>query len=231
MDTQYIEELRALTDKKEAKAKLVEYAEQNGVQFKKSKGFDGIVEEIKAHFAALADIPMPEQNEGLSISDLIDADDELEGKSAYVEGAEEAKQEAKLLFDAPVKAQVEIKQIEKVIESPIGEVIEPQPVLSENTIEEAVSSIIEDEKPKDILFELPEGFSPHLILMGKGPGYVTLPWWIYEWISKTPDWKENPTSIPHFSAYQTLFSLIYYIKRNGSVRIRETRNSRFIILN
>ena len=40
MDHQYIEELRQLDDKKEAKAKLIEYAEQFGLQLKKSKGFD-----------------------------------------------------------------------------------------------------------------------------------------------------------------------------------------------
>lgn len=242
MDKQYIDDLRGLEDKKEAKAKLIEYAEGFNIQLKKSKGFENLVLDIEAAFKEMAEEPMPEDNEGLSISDLIDADDELEGKNDFVTGDEEAKLEAKLLFDSPdsqvsiheiketVQEQpvVEEKLIQKAIhiESPIGKIVEPQPVLSENTFEEAVAKIISDET----LFELPENFSPHLILMGRNPGYVTLPWWIYEWIKNNPDWKKNPTSFHHASAHQTLFSLIYYIKRNGSVLVRETRNSSFVTL-
>lgn len=237
MDKQYIDDLRGLEDKKEAKAKLIEYAEGFNIQLKKSKGFENLVLDIEAAFKEMAEEPMPEDNEGLSISDLIDAADELEGKNDFVSGDEEAKAEAKLLFDSPaipvsiheIKGTIQEQPIieEKVIhiEAPIGDIKE-QPALSENTFEEAVDKIIKDES----IFELPENFSPHLILMGRNPGYVTLPWWIYQWIKDTPNWKQDPTSFSHASAHQTLFSLIYYIKRNGSVLIRETRNSSFVTL-
>jgi len=82
----------------------------------------------------------------------------------------------------------------------------------------------------DETIELPKNFSPNMQLLGKNPGYITLPWWIYQWIKDNPDWKSRPTSFEHPSAHQTLFSLIYYIKRNGSVMIRETRNSSFVTL-
>lgn len=236
MDKQYIEDLRSLEDKKEAKAKLIEYAEQNGIKVKKSKGFDSLVLEIEEAFKEFADIPMPENNEGLSISDLIAADDELEGKNDFVINDVEAKTEAKLLFDSPevpvsiqeIKETVqEHKDIEELpihIEAPIG-VYGEQMKLSENTIEKAVASIIESES-----FKLPENFSPNMILMGKNPGYVTLPWWIYQWIKDTPDWKSRPKDFEHPSAHQTLFSLIYFINRNGSILIRETKNSSFVTL-
>lgn len=240
MDKQYIEDLRSLEDKKEAKTKLIEYAEQNGIKVKKSKGFDALVLEIEEGFKALADIPMPEDNEGLSISDLIDADDELEGKNDFVTGDEEAKVEAKLLFDSP-EVPVSIHEIKEIvqeqhiteelpiqkaihIESPIGDIVE-QPKLSDNTLEEAIALVTESES-----FKLPENFSPQLLLIGKNPGYVTLPWWIYQWVKETPDWKFNPDSCPHYSARQSLYSLIYYINRNGSIRVRETRNSSFDLL-
>lgn len=233
MDKQYIEELRALEDKKEAKAKLIEYAESFNIKVKKSKGFDSLVLEIEEAFKVLAAEPVDE-TEGLSIGDLIDAADEAEGK--FVQN--DVKEEAALLFDAPteqptiIEVQVQIPEIELRkpevrVEAPIGEVVEPQPVLSENTLEEAVVKIIESEKP---VFELPKNFSPHLILMGKNPGYVTVPWWIYQWISETPNWKENPTGLPIASGHQTVLSLLYYIQRNGSILIRETRNSSFITL-
>lgn len=234
MDHQYIEELRQLDDKKEAKAKLIEYAEQFGLQLKKSKGFDNLVIDIEAGLKELAAEPVDEVEGGLSISDLIDADDEISGAKAHIEGETEAKEEAVLLFDAPsevpsvIEVPVQIPEKELRVEAPIGEVLEPQPVLSENTIEEAVAQITESENSE--LFKLPADFSPHLILMGKNPGYVTLPWWIYQWIKETPDWKSRPTSFPHPSAHQTLFSLLYYIYRDGSILVRETRNSSFVTL-
>lgn len=234
MDHQYIEELRQLDDKKEAKAKLIEYAEQFGLQLKKSKGFDNLVLDIEAGLKELAAEPVDEVEGGLSISDLIDADDEISGAKAHIEGETEAKEEAVLLFDAPseapsvIEVPVQIPEKELRVEAPIGEVLEPQPVLSENTIEEAVAQITESENSE--LFKLPADFSPHLILMGKNPGYVTLPWWIYQWIKETPDWKSRPTSFPHPSAHQTLFSLLYYIYRDGSILVRETRNSSFVTL-
>ncbi len=234
MDHQYIEELRQLDDKKEAKAKLIEYAEQFGLQLKKSKGFDNLVLDIEAGLKELAAEPVDEVEGGLSISDLIDADDEISGAKAHIEGETEAKEEAVLLFDAPsetpsvIEVPLQIPEKELRVEAPIGEVLEPQPVLSENTIEEAVAQIAESENSE--LFKLPDDFSPHLILMGKNPGYVTLPWWIYQWIKETPDWKSRPTSFPHPSAHQTLFSLLYYIYRNGSILVRETRNSSFVTL-
>lgn len=234
MDHQYIEELRQLDDKKEAKAKLIEYAEQFGLQLKKSKGFDNLVIDIEAGLKELAAEPIEQVEGGLSISDLIDADDEISGAKAHIEGETEAKEEAVLLFDAPfetpsvIEVPVQIPEKELRVEAPIGEVLEPQPVLSENTIEEAVDQIVESEKSEP--FKLPADFSPHLILMGKNPGYVTLPWWIYQWIKETPDWKSRPTSFPHPSAHQTLFSLLYYIYRDGSILVRETRNSSFVTL-
>lgn len=231
MDIQYIEELKALDDKKEAKSKLAEYGATFGIVLKKSRTIDGMIEDLQAGLKELADRPMPEDNVGLSISDLIDADDELNGK--FVQ--EDVKEEALLLFDAPVAETIEIKTIvvdepitETHIESPIGDIVSDVK-LSENTIEEAVAKIIETEKP--VMFELPDNFSPTVIKLGPGNGYVTLPWWIYDWITQNPDWKQNPGRFPHHYGIPTLHSLIYFIKREGSVRIRETRNSSFVVLN
>lgn len=248
MDHQYIEELRQLDDKKEAKAKLIEYAEQFGLQLKKSKGFDNLVLDIEAGLKELAAEPVDEVEGGLSISDLIDADDEINGAKAHIEGETEAKEEAVLLFDAPseqpvvrdVKAETTI-DTPFIPSAPIGDAVitvtdegqvikSPVQPVDEVKLKEAIGQIIESEKSKTDLFKLPADFSPHLILMGKNPGYVTLPWWIYQWIKETPDWKSRPTSFPHPSAHQTLFSLLYYIYRDGSILVRETRNSSFVTL-
>lgn len=224
MDTQYIEELRALEDKKEAKAKLIEYGEQFGLKLKKTRSFDNLVVDITEGLKELAAEPLPE-TEGLSISDLIDADDELTGGNDFIEGVEAAKEEATLLFDVPTPEAV--VEVVEVAELPKVDIIEEDVPFVEEKFKEAITQVIESEKP---VFALPENFSPNLLLIGKNPGFCTVPWWIYQWISETPDWKERPTSFQHPSAHQTLFSLIYYINRNGSVLVRETRNSSFVTL-
>lgn len=220
IDKDYIEELRALSDKKEAKAKLFEYAAQFGISVKKTKSFDNIVIDIEEALNALADEPLPE-TDGLSITDLITAADDVDGVNFT---NEEVKEEAILLFDSPTE-QVEVL-----------EVVEQEIEFDHDKFEEAITQVVESEKEpqpevnKEVKFVLPENFSPTLIKLGKGPGYVTVPWWIYQWIAETPDWKSRPTSFEHASAHQTLFSLIYYINRDGSVLIRETRNSSFVTL-
>ncbi|EOQ6265197.1 hypothetical protein CRK15_RS15895 [Escherichia coli] len=220
IDKDYIEELRALSDKKEAKAKLFEYAEQFGISVKKTKSFDNIVIDIEEALNELADEPLPE-TDGLSITDLITAADDVDGVNFT---NEEVKEEAILLFDSPTE-QVEVL-----------EVVEQEIEFDHDKFEEAITQVVESEKEpkpevnKEVKFVLPENFSPTLIKLGKGPGYVTVPWWIYQWIAETPDWKSRPTSFEHASAHQTLFSLIYYINRDGSVLIRETRNSSFVTL-
>ena len=220
IDKDYIEELRALSNKKEAKAKLFEYAEQFGISVKKSKSFDNIVIDIEEALNALADEPLPE-TDGLSITDLITAADDVDGVNFT---NEEVKEEAILLFDSPTE-QVEVL-----------EVVEQEKEFDHDKFEEAITHVVESEKEsepevnKEVNFVLPENFSPTLIKLGKGPGYVTVPWWIYQWIAETPDWKSRPTSFVHASAHQTLFSLIYYINRDGSVLIRESRNSSFVTL-
>ena len=212
IDKDYIAELKALDDNKEAKAKLAEYAEQFGIKVKKNKSFDNIVNDIEEALQKLASEPMPE-TDGLSIKDLIDAADAAEGLK-YDD--EEVNPEAALLIDSPVKSDIKI------------EVVEEDTPFVEEKFEQAVAEIIESEKPS--VFTLPENFSPNLQLIGKNPGFCTVPWWIYQWIAETPDWKSHPTSFEHASAHQTLFSLIYYINRDGSVLIRETRNSSFVTL-
>ena len=224
IDKDYIAELKALDDNKEAKAKLAEYAEQFGIKVKKNKSFDNIVIDIEEALQKLANEPMPE-TDGLSIKDLIDAADAAEGLK-YDD--EEVNPEAALLIDSPVKSDVKIKVVE-MDETPKDDVvlIEEDIPFVEEKFEQAVDKIIESEKP---VFTLPENFSPNLQLLGKNPGFCTVPWWIYQWIAETPDWKSRPTSFEHASAHQTLFSLIYYINRDGSVLIRETRNSSFVTL-
>ncbi|MGU4174539.1 hypothetical protein, partial [Pseudomonas aeruginosa] len=96
LDKDYIAEIGAL-EKKEAKEKLAEYAETFGIKLKKTKAFDNMVADLEVELAKLANEPMPEQNDGLSIYDLIQADDEAKGTAIF---KDEAKEEARLLIDS-----------------------------------------------------------------------------------------------------------------------------------
>ncbi|USL85685.1 inhibitor of prohead protease [Enterobacter phage fGh-Ecl01] len=249
LDKDYIAEIGAL-EKKEAKEKLAEYAETFGIKLKKTKAFDNMVADLEVELAKLANEPMPEQNDGLSIYDLIQADDEAKGTAIF---KDEAKEEARLLIDSVSSdaPQVKVTDIDPhfgkpmdpvkgvILEAPIGDSVItvaddkvhtiPVTAITQEKFNEEMDKAVKIINNEEIV-ELPENFSPNTQLLGKNPGYVTLPWWIYQWIKDNPDWKSRPTSFGHPSAHQTLFSLIYYIKRNGSIMIRETRNSSFVTL-
>ena len=235
LDKNYIEELRAL-DNKESKSALYDYALQFGIKLKKTRSFDNMISDFESEIIKLKNEPMPEDNDGLSISDLIDADDDLQGKNDYIEGGHDnISEEAKnLLVDSPVENKIEVK-----LEAPIGEktlfafndeIVEVENKIDEVDFDSNLKTCIEQIKESESVYKLPDNFNPTLLILGKNPGYVTLPWWIYQWIKSTPNWKSIPTSFAHPSAHSTLFSLIYYIKRDGSIRVRETRNSSFDIL-
>ena len=226
IDSAYIDELRQL-EAKEAKDKLAEYAATFGITVKKSRSFENIVLDITEKLNELANAPLPENNEGLTITDLIQAADEKDGKT-FTEESEAPKEAIDavngLLSDSLGNSVEDIKQsvneaianddnLESIDETPTDIVVSPEPALANIKLPD--------------LFELPEKFSPTLGILGRNPGYCTLPWWIFEWIKNNPDWKQKPNSFPHHYGIDTLYSLIYYIKRDGSVMIRETRNSSF----
>lgn len=78
-----------------------------------------------------------------------------------------------------------------------------------------------------------EGFTPTIYLLGRNAGnngYYSCPYWIYDWIESNLDWFRVPDQCPYASAIPTIKSLAYYVIRDGSVCIRESRNSRFITL-
>lgn len=221
LDQVYIDELKA-KDKKTAKSELIEYAQSTyGIELKKiTRSFDILVEELKSKLEKLADEPMPEENEnGLTISDLIEADDVLKGESDF---PDEAKNEAIAILKGEIENIAEdVSVVYNHTDNSLDVTFKTKPVVHEVTID------FEIEKQK---YELPKDFQPSFQLMGSAPGYYTLPYWINDWIEKTPNWKENIDDCNHHNATNILKTLLYYIQRNGSVVIRESRNSKFITL-
>ena len=144
----------------------------------------------------------PESSQGFTTSDLIDSVDEVE---ANVEEAQ--------------KDEYQESQEDLVVES--TETVQPEYVESEPVV------YTEPEQPEQSS-GLPEGFVPKFNLIGN-PGYYTLNWAIYEWIAQNQDWKQKIHEARDVFQ-ETLYTLLYYIKTEGSATIRETRNSQWYTL-
>lgn len=216
LDKNYIAELESLGGKA-AKEALSKYAnDEFGIFIKKTKSFENMVLDLEEILRELSDEPMPEEDGGMTIYEMVNSDLGTEV------AAEVSSQKVELSKTQPDPVEVQVVVKEEAPASQVTVALVPEPVK-----EEAPASQVE----VGDLFELPPNYSPSLITLGRGNAqHVTLPWWIYDWITKNPDWKKHPDKFPHYYAIDTLKSLIYYIKRDGQVKIRETRNSRYFIL-
>lgn len=119
--------------------------------------------------------------------------------------------------------------VEPVVEEVKSDVEEAPEVKVESPVANIFSNEAEHRSPAhdtDSFCDL-TGFRPTICLIGGGRGYYSCPWWIFDWIVNTPDWKKYPERFPHAYVHDTLKSLIYYIKRDGSVKVRETKHSQF----
>lgn len=230
-DKEYFEELRAIaaSDDKEsqktAKTELAEYAKQFDIKVKKTLSLENMIEFVEAELTKLAS-EMEEETpvEGTSINDLILAADTAEDKVVFDEADPslvEAMKEPEPVEETPVVEPV-IEEVQPVVEE-VPEVNAESPVANIFSDEAEHRSPVHD---TETFCDL-TGFRPTICLIGGGRGYYSCPWWIFDWIVNTPDWKKYPERFPHSYVHDTLKSLIYYIKRDGSVKVRETKHSQF----
>lgn len=101
---------------------------------------------------------------------------------------------------------------------------------------ERLNSIDNKSKEKDELIEeenLIQEISlrkniPSIAPIGKNPSYIIIPFWIYDHIINNPTtWYKKKPPFKDKSSYDIALSLIYYIRKDGAVTIRETRFSSF----
>lgn len=211
IDYEKVEGFRAL-DTKEQKGALAEYAQTEfGVKLNKQKSFDNMLADL---VGALPDDETPEL--------LIDSPEpEIVAYKGTVTMGEPVI-EAPNVPDVVIDASADFMEYVKEVAPEVADQIKLVP----DVVEAPVSA--PDESKADLAWL--DGFSPTIVLMGRSArsnGYYTCPWWIYDWIKQNPDWHEDPDQCPHYSARDTLKSLVYYMKRDGQVTVRETRNSSF----
>lgn len=234
IDQARIDEIKELPTK-EAKSALVEYAQEFGIKLNKTKTVQNMIQDLETGLNELAQEPMPEQ-EGLSTSDILKATAELDGLVADKEVDQELLDQVQSLSNG-----TDLNELPSgvyVVETPnteFKEVQEVKPEVTQPVIEhiEVVQEVLPDEPIKPVEVEtqvLPKGFNPSFALIGSTPGYYTLAWWLWDWIETTPDWKNKIHECQHTRDHNILYSLVYYIQKNKSVQVRETRNSKYFTL-
>lgn len=235
-DKEYFEELRAIaaSDDKEAqktaKTELADYAKQFDIKVKKTLSLENMIEFVETELTKLAS-EMEEETpaEGTSINDLILAADTADDKVVFDEvdpSLVEAMKEPEIVIE---ETKEESPAVEPVVEEVESDVEEAPEVKVKSPVANIFSDEAEHRSPAhdtDSFCDL-TGFRPTICLIGGGRGYYSCPWWIFDWIVNTPDWKKYPERFPHAYVHDTLKSLIYYIKRDGSVKVRETKHSQF----
>lgn len=235
VDQMFIEELKveAQADLKGAKAKLADYAMSSfNVKLIKTKTIDNMVIDLEEAVKNIVvdDTPIGPED-GLSPAELIAAMEQIDGTNPFQEEAHAAVDKVQELLKTgaapvidPIKIGSPLPKAEPIVQiTPDVAIVSGVPLV-DKTIEEAVKEIHSSE-----MVDLGK-FTPTILMLGRAPGYTNLPYWIYQWIVDNPDWKSRPDDCPQHSARAVLKSLIFYIQKDGSVRIRETRNSRFHVL-
>lgn len=212
IDYEKVDGFRTL-DAKEQKGALADYAMNVfAVKLNKQKSFDNMLADLVA--------ALPEDEEKPEL--LIDSPEpEIVAYKGEVTMGEPVI-EAPNIPDVVIDASADFMEYVKEVAPEVADQIQLVP----DVVEAPVSA--SDESKGELVWL--EGFSPTIFMMGRSAssnGYYTCPWWIYDWIKQTPDWYKDPDSCPHASAIDTIKSLAFYIVRDGEVRVRETRNSRF----
>lgn len=212
IDYEKVDGFRTL-DAKEQKGALADYAMNVfAVKLNKQKSFDNMLADLVA--------ALPDEEEKTEL--LIDSPEpEIVAYKGEVTMGEPVI-EAPNIPDVVIDASADFMEYVKEVAPEVADQIQLVP----DVVEAPVSA--SDESKGELVWL--EGFSPTIFMMGRSAssnGYYTCPWWIYDWIKQTPDWYKDPDSCPHASAIDTIKSLAFYIVRDGEVRVRETRNSRF----
>jgi len=216
IDYEKIEGFKSL-ESKEAKASLATYAQDEfSVKLNKQKSFENMLADLEAAIPKEEPEPVvinvtPEPHYINVSVEVVDANKD------FAESAQET---------AP-----EIAEQVRLVEEPVVGFTDAQQITPhQDTVPILKAPVTAPDESTDELAWL-DGFAPTIVLMGRNAsnnGYYTCPWWIYDWITQNPEWYKNPDLCPHASAISTLKSLVYFVKRDGYVTIRETRNSRFV---
>ncbi|ASU00161.1 inhibitor of prohead protease [Aeromonas phage AS-zj] len=235
LDLGVINEIVDANTAPEAKAKIQAYAKECGFKISKS---NTSVDDMIVKLLEMADAKenekldlAPEPKEKTPFVEPVVVDDEFDNVDEVIElGVVES-----------IKIDDGVVNINTPNDVKIEFTPPKQPEYIDSSGFKTLDELIEDEKKfvkekmnlettKDTQEpDLTYGFKPKVNLIGAvGNQYLNCPYWILDWIlEKGPSWKSIIDTHEREPDKALLKTVLYYIQINGSVTLRESRNSRF----
>lgn len=220
LDQNKIEEFKAL-ETKEAKAKLEEYGKEFGIDLKRNKSFENMLESLEAHVEANTKEDASEE-----LVDTQESSEESQGESSEDVQESDSAETSEDISENEESTE-ESSESDKSEETSEDEEKSDQ-AQKDDEAKEEVKEVDLSAPGEEV--EIPEGFKPKFNLSfynrGKGFRFASLGYWVVDEINKLGDnWKCKADK----SRYsKELLTIIYYIRRYGEVTIRESRNSQYI---
>ncbi|UOX40563.1 minor head protein inhibitor of protease [Aeromonas phage GomatiRiver_11] len=224
----------------EGKKKLAEYALKNfGVKLNRTKTIPNMLndleEEVGAAFKAAQDT-VGDAEEQIDMNARVDLSDAIElNPDAMDEDEDDDSTPSHIAVEefqsVTGNEPVPIADLEPEVKAEIVEAIKTGKVVIEAPIKPVAN--IEPAKavaqPKTtVTLTFPEDYKPKYKLIGpEGRAFINIPYWVYDWMQGR-DWRTEISECPFDK--EILKSLAFYIERDGSVAIRESRNSKFIVI-
>lgn len=215
----------------EGKKKLAEYALKHyGVKLVRNKSFENMMNDFEDAVTATTEKARSAVGDAVEQIDL-DKKTDL-SNFELLDGDNMDDDEEDSVAQEIVKPVVEHAQVEE--HPPVVQDVSAVPLSSLPELKEKISDAIEQGTlhvgsplPKSsLVVSFPEGYTPRYRLIGpEGRAFINIPHWVHDWIIGNPNWKAE-ISICKYDK-ELLKSLLFYIERDGSVAIRESRNSRF----
>lgn len=196
-DMERIEELKALPSK-EAKVALQEYAQETlGIKISRSK-----------------------TTVTKMVEEMMDIADQRANGVEPVTSVAPPKVSVNVVSLTEPKPEVELPAApEETLPPETAELYNEAMNLLDEVEEKLVTAAVAHEQATEDL----RNFFPITQLIGKGPtAFIQAPYWVVDFILATPDWKAQMQT---HKEKRWLKTIMYYIERNGSVNVRESRNS------
>lgn len=234
IDLNAINEIKDNNSAPDAKIKLQAYAKEFGFKLSKSNiSLDGMItkllemadEQENKKIDAVPSVKTPEPKLDVNITEFgIQTEHKPESQDIGVAEKNE---------DCP-DVGCPINLLDEVVEEVKENLLSNQQVTSIEITKkdgEIISMVSPVEPVEHIKIEtkISDDFKPHFSLIGPvGNQYINVPYWVLDWIQEKgfSQWKDKIEEARK-TDHNMLNTLKYYIQINGSVTVRESRNSQY----
>lgn len=218
----------------ESKKKLADYALKHyDVKLSRQKSFTNMMndleEELSSRFEE-ARAEVGDAKEQIDLLERVDLTDAVEIDPDKMDLDEDLELPEPEIVQSQMAKVVSINDIPKEDKERIVEIIKSGAITIEAPFEPIPAKVPEEivEKHPEITITFPSNYQPKYKLVGpEGRAFINVPYWIYDWMQGR-QWRLEISYCPYDK--ELLKSLAYYIERDGSVAIRESRNSKFIVI-